>query len=105
MTDTKQKPVRAEKISYVLMYIEISAVVHSETPTFEPADKRRIPMPESLPRRRGIVIIREIVVPWPAADTPARAVQGQLGVSSGVQATARIAELIIGVISEQREFV
>src|SRR6516162_11241724 len=105
MTDAEEEPVSSQKIPKVLMYIEIGTIIDGEASAFEPADKRRVPMPEGLPRRGRIVDIREILVPWPAADAPTRPVQGQLVVASSIKTAARIAEFVVGVVCEQRQLI
>ena len=55
------------------MYIEISTIIYRDAGALEPADEPRVPMPEGLPWRRGIVKIGKIMVPWPTADARPRA--------------------------------
>src|SRR6516162_5250680 len=45
------------------------------------------------------------MVPWPAANTPTRPVQGQFAVASSVKAAAGIAEFVVGVKCEQRQLI
>ncbi len=51
MTDAEEEPIGFQKIPKVLMYIEIGTIIDRKASAFEPTDKRRVPMPEGLPRR------------------------------------------------------
>src|SRR6516225_9448956 len=105
VADTEQKPIPVDKIPYIFMHIEVGAVIDLEALAFQPTDERKIPMPEGLPRRRWIVGIREIVIPGPAANAATGPAQGQRAVSSSIQAAAGIAEVVVSVVCEQRQFV
>src|SRR5215469_14038939 len=105
MTGAEEERIGSESIAKVFMYIEVGAVVDRTAFAFEPANKRHIPMPEGLSRRCPIISIREVVIPWPAADAPARAMQRQLVIARGIKAAAGIAEFVVGVRCEQRQLI